>query len=358
MAEERQTRRCALCGRLIAESAAASATGPDKPVCDTCRPWLDQPAPPEWEPERLPPAFSFTPANHLLMTLLLLSAISALVYRYIHQRNLVATYAMFVGLPLIIGALSVYMVRPRSSFGTVMKLTTVLICVVAPVLGEYLVCILMAAPILYAIAGLGYLLALGLDRLFNPPGGRGGMVCLLLIPFIAAELTSGPHGIRNGETLQVSDTLFVAAPPERAWQALSHAELVSPDVPLFLRLGFPLPTRLERLPDGETRLIFDASAAPWHGTNVIVSRRVADARRLRLTFFILEDGTRLAHWLTFMQTRFDVTPAPGGCRVRQTTTFRRRLQPGAYWRPLQRFAVGQMHAMALSRIQRLAEAPR
>jgi predicted nucleic acid-binding Zn ribbon protein len=340
-AEEGAGSRCALCGKEVPEGGA---------VCEECRRRVNE------KPSEAS-AFPFTPINHFLVTLLVIAWVSAVVYRYIQARQLVETYAMFVGIPLIIGVLCAYTLRPRNSFGLVMKLTTVLICVVAPILGEGMICLLMAAPILYAVAALGYLLAAALDRWFNPPGGRGGVACLLLLPFLFAELTTGPQGIRNGETLAVSDERFVAARPERAWHALRHGELISPDVPLFLRLGFPLPTRLERLPDGETRLNFDPRSAPRQGTNVIVSRRVTDEQRRRLSFFILEDGTGIARWLMFLQTRFEVEAVPGGCRVRQTTIFRRRLQPGVYWRPLQCFAVSQMHDYALVRIQELAEKP-
>jgi hypothetical protein len=242
-----------------------------------------------------------------------------------------------------------------------MKVTTILLCVVAPILGEGMVCLIMAAPILYAVAALGYMLAVALERWFGPPGGRGGAIGILILPFLLAELTAGPApssyaALRNGETLTVTDERFVAASPERAWRALRQGELISREAPLFLRLGFPFPTRLERLPDGETRLTFDGGSAPWGGANVIVSRRVTEERRRRLSFFILEDGTRISRWLTFLQTRFEVAPCPGGCRVRQTTVFRRRLQPGIYWRPVQRFAVSQMHGYALSRVERLSEA--
>lgn len=344
MAEGGSGARCPLCGRVIRDGESA---------CPACRPWVDEARTPAAEPSDSP----FTLGNHFLVALCVIAAASALIYRYIHARQLFATYAMFVGLPLVIGVLCAYLLRPRSGWGVVLKLTTILLCVVAPILGEGMICVVMAAPILYSVAALGYLLALWLDRIFNPPGGRGGMASLLLLPFLAAELTTGPKGIKNAETLEVTTETFVAASPARAWDALQRGELISPAVPLFLRLGFPLPTRLERLPDGETRLTFEPGSAPWQGTNVIVSRRVADARRRRLTFFIIEDGTGLSRWLTFMQTRFEMTSVSGGCRVRQTTVFRRRLQPGAYWRPVQRYAVGQMHDYALSGVRRLAEAP-
>jgi hypothetical protein len=62
---------------------------------------------------------------------------------------------------------------------------------VAPLLGEGMVCLLMAAPLIYIVAMLGYLLVVAIESWFNP-GGRGGMAVMVLLPFILAELTSTP----------------------------------------------------------------------------------------------------------------------------------------------------------------------
>ena len=88
---------------------------------------------------------------------------------------------------------------------------------------------------------------------------------------------------------------------------------------------------------------------------MIVSREFQDPANRRLTFVIQNDGTKLARWLTFLRTSFEIEPRADGCRLRQTTAFRQRMQPGVYWNPLESFAVGQMHSYALSHIKWLAE---
>jgi hypothetical protein len=250
--------------------------------------------------------------------------------------------------------LTAYLTRPRSSLATVIKITTLLLCIVGPALGEGVVCLLMAAPLVYAVAALGYLLVSAVHKMLGPRG-PGGTAVIVLLPFLLAEFTSTPHSIRSPRTMTVQDEWFMAARPEVVWQILLKGNLVSSRFPLFLRAGFPLPTRLERRPDGLTRLIFDPGSERWPGTNMIVSQQRQNAADHRLMFVIENDGTKLARWLTFLRTSFEVTPCAGGCRVRQTTTFRQRMQPGIYWNPLECFAVGQMHGYALSHIQRLAE---
>jgi hypothetical protein len=88
---------------------------------------------------------------------------------------------------------------------------------------------------------------------------------------------------------------------------------------------------------------------------VIESQEERDAGEYRLTFTINRDGTKLARWITFKATRFEIMSAPGGCRLRQVTDFQQRLQPGLYWNPLQSYAMTQMHQYALGHIKALAE---
>jgi len=299
-------------------------------------------------------AFQFNWKNNLVVATLVVAAVFAIVYRSVEAGHLMQTYTAFVGFPLLIGVLTTYLVRPKSGVGATVKVTTVILCIVCTLLGEGTVCILMAAPIFYALAIAGYGVVAACAKLIGPRG-RSGPMMLVLLPFVAGKLTSTPDGIHNPQTITVHTDTFVAAPRPVVWRTLLHGNLVSTDFPLFLRLGFPLPTKLERGANGLTRLTFDPGSEAWPGTNVIISRAVQDNASHRLTFIVQEDGTKLARWLTFRRTTFLVEEAAGGCRVRQTTTFQQRMQPGLYWNPLQSFAMTQMHHYALAQIKELAE---
>ncbi len=301
-----------------------------------------------------PGTLQLTRVNHGFVALLIVATVFGVAYHLTHNAGMIQTYAVFVGLPLLIGVLTAYLTRPRSGLGAVIKYTTVILCAVCPALGEGAVCILMAAPIFYGVAILGYYLTIGIAKHFGPRG-NSGTLCLVLLPWLVARMTSTPEAIARPKTMTTTRTVFVAAPPDRVWKTLQRSELVSPSRPLFLRLGFPRPTKWERV-DGTSRLTFDPGSEPWPGTNVIESREVVDARAQRLTFVIERDGTKLSRWLTFIETRFEVTPIRGGCRLRQTTIFRQRMQPGFYWNSLQRYALGQMHRYALEAIRTKATA--
>jgi hypothetical protein len=305
-------------------------------------------------------AFQFNAKNNFVVAMMVVAAVFAVVYRSLEAGRLMQTYAAFIGLPLLIGVLTTYLVRPQHGLGKTLKVTTVLLCVLSTLLGEGMICILMAAPIFYAVAAVGYGIVTALDKVVRPrkPGGLVALAFIVSVPFAAAKVTSSPQGIRNPRTMTVQNEVFINAPPAKVWNTLLHGQLVSSEFPLFLRLGFPLPTKLDRGPGGVTRLTFDPGSEPWPGTNVMVSREERDESRHRLTFVIQEDGTKLSRWLTFRKSSFVILPAGArGCRLRQTTTFQQRMQPGLYWNPLQSFAMTQMHAYALTHIKRLAQKP-
>lgn len=302
--------------------------------------------------------FQFTAGNNILVALLFVTAVFAVAYRSIEAGELMQTYAAFVGLPFTVGVLTTYLVRPQSGLGATLKVTTVMLCLVSVLLGEGMVCILMAAPMFYVVAIIGYGVVASISKFFGPRGPGKSMILLVLtaLPYLWGVLASNPHDIANARTMTVKNSLFVAAPPSTVWSTLHQGELVSTQFPLFLRLGFPLPTQLERSENGTARLTFDPGSEPWPGANVIVSRETSDKARQSLTFVIQEDGTKLSRWLTFRHTQFAVDSAEGGSRIRQTTTWTQRMQPGLYWNSLQSFAMTQMHQYALSHIKELSEA--
>jgi hypothetical protein len=279
----------------------------------------------------------------------------AIAYRWIQGVGLSQTYALFVGLPLLVGVATAYLIPARQGLGSVMKITTILLCAVAPILGEGTICLIMAAPLFYGVAALGWVVVAAVTgRLGRRPKG---LWCLVALPFLWAHWTSTPNRIANPKTLVVTTRRFVRASPQRAWSVLMGPELVPRRFPLFLRLGFPLPTRLERRADGVTRLHFTPRRRHRPGDDLIESLQHADASQRRLSFTIHEDTTMLGRWMRFRQTELWAEPAPGGCYVSHRTTFQQRLQPGAYWNPLQEFALGQTHEAALARIADLAERP-
>jgi hypothetical protein len=300
------------------------------------------------------PGLQLTAINHFWVVMLVAATVFGVVYRAAEHEGMVQTYAMFAGIPLLIGVLVAYMSRPRTGIGTTLKVVTILLLAVCPLLGEGAVCIVMAAPLFYAFAVVGYYLYAAIINKITP-NRRGGPMAILLVPFAMAMLTSDRNHIDNPATNTIVDEIFVAATPERVMQTIEQTNTVVPNFPVFLKLGFPLPSRLERDPNGVTRMHFDPRSEPWPGTNTIISQQTIDRTRHTITYEIQEDGTKLARWMTFRRTGFEVIACPGGSLLRQRTTYDQRMQPGFYWNTMENFAMGQMHGYALRNIKELTE---
>ena len=300
------------------------------------------------------PGLQFTPINHFWVIMLICAFAFGVVYRATVHAGMVQTYAMFCGIPLVIGVLVAYLTRTASGLGTTIKVVTILLCAVCPLVGEGFVCILMAAPLFYAFAVLGYYIVAAIMKTVRP-NRRGGPLAILLVPFVMAMLTSDRTHIDNPATNTIVDEIFVAASPDRVMRTIAQTDVAAPDFPIFLKLGFPLPTRLERAPNGLTRMHFDPRSEPWPGTNTIVSQQTIDPVQHTITYEIREDGTKLARWLTLRRTGFEIVPRRNGCLLRQRTTYEQRMQPGFYWNTVENFAMGQMHGYALRNIKWLTE---
>ena len=255
----------------------------------------------------------------------------------------------------MVGMLTAYLVHPKTRLGAVLKNTALVLCIVSPLLGEGLICILMAAPIIFVMAVFGYLLYAWIERV---SGRRRNAGCLTLIalPFLAGKLTSTPSGIRNPAINVVRDSVYIRASPGAISNDIANGAGAAGQALGFLNLGFPRPKQLERAADGTTHITFDPGAEPWPGTNVIVTRVSSSPDGRNVSYAVLRDGTKLSRWMTFRTFSFAIAPVGDGrCLVTQTTVFQQRMQPGLYWNPLQSFAMHQMHAYVLGQLKRRAE---
>ena len=74
-----------------------------------------------------------------------------IAYKIINKLELQTTSALFIGLPMLVGLLIVNLTRTSTAYGMTVKATIIILCLVAPLLGEGSICILMAAPIFLAM---------------------------------------------------------------------------------------------------------------------------------------------------------------------------------------------------------------
>ncbi|MFF0312497.1 hypothetical protein ACFYSC_34140 [Streptosporangium sp. NPDC004379] len=286
-------------------------------------------------PSREPDPAHRNRARRTLAALVIALFAALLLYRVLHAGHLEQTALFYLGLPAVIAVTVILTARPRTVTGLIMAAITVGLALAGPLLGEGIVCLVFAAPLFYFIGLIFGLVADGHRR----RGTNAIAVPLVLLTLAAggAELAAPS---RDGEV-----TVSVQTSGRDVERALAAAPRFGAfDSPL-LRLGFPRPVRSagEGLRIGDRREIvftprrsLGIGAAPEPRSMTLGVKERAPGR---VTFSVLGDTT-LARWLDLREAEF----AWGGGRVTVTLRYRRTFDPGWYFGPLQRYALGEAAA--------------
>lgn len=316
---------------------------------------MDQPPtplPPAAEPPAAEPALRQQgPATLTLFVLLVAAALTSLLYRLLVRQHLEQGVALFIGMPLLLGTVVAFQTFPRSPFGMVLKVTALCLCIVAPLLGEGAVCIAMAAPLIFAVLGLGALIGRIIQRSVgkNRAGCVGLLVALSPMLWDHAEKLPGWEDDRPIE--EVTDGLDLKVPTARAWAALAEAlaDLSAAPIPAFLQLrrrpGERRVTGAGLQIGDERRIRFDNDS--FVGT--VVAMEPGRSVRFAVREETAAPGERIGLWIRFVTVDLTLSPLPdGGSRLLQRTRYRRLLDPGFYFGPLERHGVHAMHRYTLA----------
>ena len=187
------------------------------------------------------------------------------------------------------------------------------------------------------------------------------MAAFVLLPLAFAAERTVPATNR----IQLSDSVVVAAPPLRVWQAVTHMGAIEAQPSLPFRLGLAYPTAGVIHGEGV------GAIREGHFSTGVAYERVSEwAPGRRLTFDVLSDAPSMAelspyahvnapHVVGYFRTRtarFDLTPLPDGrTRLTLTTTHELDLNPAFYWTPIAEWATRQNKARVLAHFKRLAE---
>lgn len=283
-------------------------------------------------PEPAPDSRHERGARRTLAGLLLALFTGFLLYRVLHTGHLEQTTLFYVGLPAVIAITVVLTARPRSVTGLVMAVITVGLALAGPLFGEGIVCLVFTAPLFYLV---GLLVGLTADHA-RRRGTNGLAAPLVLLALLGggAELTAPS---RDGEV-----TVTRALPGTDVEHVLAAVPRFGPPESPFLRLGFPRPVRAEGtgLEVGARREI---TFTPRHSLGIgavpearSMTLRVKERAPGRVTFSVVRDTT-LARWLDLREAEFAWRDGTLGVTLR----YRRTFDPGWYFGPLQRYALGE-----------------
>jgi len=285
-----------------------------------------------------------TRARVTLAAVVVVVAVASFLFRGIQSAAFHQSSALFIGIPALLAIAALFTPTPRSATGVACKSVTIGLLVSLLFLREGMLCVLMSAPLFYAVA---VVIGLIIDYLHGNSRTTGGttlscVALLLLVPMMFEGVTEGTSFGRN---TTVSETRIVRASSADVERALVTRPRFERPLPWYLALGFPRPTsmRIEgdvgverwviRMRGGEMRL---NGMEPRAGDLVLA---LAERRPGLIRWNAISDDSHMTHFLSWRsaQVEWQMIDAQT-TRVTWTLRYRRGLDPAWYFGPWENYA--------------------
>ncbi len=245
--------------------------------------------------------------------------------------ELKTTSALFIGLPMLIGLLVVNLTRTRDTFEMTVKVTVIILCLVAPLLGEGSICILMMAPI---FLGINLILVLIYQSIRN----KYLMCFIVFLPFFTGFIEKNSL-IQEQEFLKMTTETIVTGTFEEWQNKISSSTYISKNVPMFLNLGFPLPTKIS---DHNSQILINFDKGGFWD----VSKKV---KKGSIRYALIKDTSKINDWIKIKGSHVEITKINNQkTLIKQTTSYYSKVFPRWYFSPFQKLAVKQLHQFAIS----------
>ncbi|ASU85623.1 hypothetical protein CDO52_24995 [Nocardiopsis gilva YIM 90087] len=274
-----------------------------------------------------------------------------LAYRVLIAGRLEQTALFYVGLPALIAVTIVLVARPRSPGGVTMGALTIGLLLAGPMLGEGVICLVIAAPLFYLVAGI---MIFALNRLTRDdgPAGPRALVALPLVAVLALEGVGGLTYLPR-DSAGSAERLVDATPGQVAAALGAAPEYGDVESTLLTALPFPAPVEARGggLQVGARRVVefrgrpflgLSAPSTPRGMTLEVVQSEIgADGGRV---VFLVTDDTTVARWLDLRQAEATWTAEGGKTRLSWTLSYERTYDPSWYFGPVQEYAMGEAAA--------------
>ena len=291
----------------------------------------------------------------VFLALLAVTGGAAIAMQFLTVGRLRDTTAFFVGLPMLLGVLTIQLTRTSSPLGLAMQTSVIFLAIVAPVLGEGSVCLLMAAPLFLGVVALIAFVAVLIRALFTGFDQRRDrdrdhrrhrdLFCFawILLPvawgWVERRVAPGPAA-----PIVVRSVTTVDGTPDE-WRVLVRAPVLPAATDsALLKLGFPLPVAYDA--DGDVATL-TFHPQPMPGGEWRLARAVQPDG---IDFVKLADTTMISTWLELREHRVRVRAnarEPGKVDVEQTTVFVPLLAPHWYFDTAERWAIEAAQRLAI-----------
>ncbi|RLP93619.1 hypothetical protein [Micromonospora sp. CV4] len=242
---------------------------------------------------------------------------------------------LFVALPVLLAA-ALALTPRRTAHGRVFAATTMALLVAAVALHEGAICVLLAAPLVYAVAH-------GTTALIRALKDANRAYAIVAVPLL---LLPGLEGSGIAPRLDPEQTVEVARvvglPVDRVAERLATGPRPTAvrSVPLRL-LGVPTPGQVsgDGLDLGD-RWMFGYHGSA-HGPGGHLLAEVENVAPGRVGFRFVEDSSITARWFTWRHAELSWRAIdPGHTEVRVRVDYTRGLDPSWYFGPLQQVLLG------------------
>jgi len=271
-------------------------------------------------------------------------AIASLMYRALVQHHLEQTSALFVGIPSILAIIVTFGVSPRSATGVICKAVTIGLLASLLFLGEGALCVLMSAPLFYAVA---VLVGVSIDlmrRRSREPAGTS-LRCLVVLAVLPVALEGVVPATSLNRDELVTATVVVPAAAADVAQAIYERPRFDRLLPRYLRMGFPRPS-ITRIAQGDSGARWEIEILggemridgiePRTGTLVL---DLVEARPQFVRWRATSDDSHMTHYLTWQESSVAWKAlGPRSTEVTWTLRYRRGLDPAWYFGPWERYA--------------------
>ncbi len=278
---------------------------------------------------------------------------------------------LFIALPFVMGYIAAWVhcrTQPRE-FTDVLAVVTLTVFLagagIAAVAIEGFVCLAMAAPIAWLLAGFGGFVAYTIHNkpaVPQPSNATLAVLVFALPAMLGAEHFAPPPVPRY----QVHTSIEIAAPPDVVWKRLiAFPPLAKAEEwPFRLGIAYPIEARLHGeglTADRECRFSTGSFKEPilaWEPAKHFAFAVADEPLLMKETSPYGNIHVRHLEDHDFQPERADfvlVALADGGTRLEGTTTYQNKMWPGAYWRLWTDAIVHSIHHRVFAHVKALSE---
>ncbi|MEK6222502.1 MAG: hypothetical protein N2D54_09685 [Chloroflexota bacterium] len=247
------------------------------------------------------------------------------------------TAALFIGLPSLMAIVLTLTPKAKTSRGMAIKVMSIGMLASSIVLQESFICFLMAAPLFIGVVIIFDWLRKLISRITEQNDNTIKVIAIL--PFLILSL----EGVFPLTTAPCTNIVvveqIVSVDANQVRELIAHTPDFNQTMPLFLRLGFPLPKHSSGSGAvlGDRRIITFAVPNRLPGDLTLSISKNHDNL---IVFDVLSDTSEIANWLQWQEVQITWEEvSPGQTRVTWQITFERLLDPAWYFEPLQEYAV-------------------